>query len=418
MTARTVPTAFTGFTVAAVLVLVHVVDEALLRVPAGVGWQPRVASSAVLVGLVALGTAAFRSRRPWLSSLVASILGTVASAHGATHLLHATQTHVDGADVTGTGMLLGGVGLLVLAAAALVRRPRSAGGRAARVVRHGVTALAAATVSLTVLVPVAVGTVQVHLPRRAPAPPPAISFGRVELHTTDDVRLAAWYHPSANGAAVVLLSTARGDHPAVDAHARMLADNGYGVLVYDARGTGASDGVPNGWGWTWGPDVDAALDYLAARPDVENGIGLLGLSTGADVALEVAAHDPRVDAVVADGATAQGFADRPDGALTALSLLPMYATARALTGEHAQPPLTHAATAIAPRPVLLIAGGSIEQELALNARYAHAGGPTTTLWPLPDTAHTAGLAERPTEYTRRVLTHFDGALLPAPSPAG
>jgi hypothetical protein len=59
--------------------------------------------------------------------------------------------------------------------------------------------------------------------------------------------------------------------------------------------------------WTWGRVVDAAIDLLKQR-DVRR-IGALGLSTGADVLIEVAArrHDPR--AVVADGATAHSTSD-------------------------------------------------------------------------------------------------------------
>ena len=94
------------------------------------------------------------------------------------------------------------------------------------------------------------------------------------------------------------------------AHASMLARHGYGVLLYDARGRGESEGSPNGYGWDWGKDVAGALDFLAARDDVEPGrIGALGLSTGADVLIEVAAERDDLHALVADGAAAGSFAD-------------------------------------------------------------------------------------------------------------
>ena len=85
-------------------------------------------------------------------------------------------------------------------------------------------------------------------------------------------------------------------------HARLLASHGYGVLLYNARGSGLSEGDPNGWGWDWQRDVVGAIDFLQARDGVEDDrIGGLGLSTGADVLIEVAAHDPELRAVVADG---------------------------------------------------------------------------------------------------------------------
>jgi predicted acyl esterase len=71
----------------------------------------------------------------------------------------------------------------------------------------------------------------------------------------------------------------------------MLARAGYGVLLYDARGRGQSQGDTDAYGWTWGPDVDAAIAWLKKRPDVRDGrIGALGLSTGADVLVEAAAR--------------------------------------------------------------------------------------------------------------------------------
>ena len=39
------------------------------------------------------------------------------------------------------------------------------------------------------------------------------------------------------------------------AHARMLARHGYGVLLFDLRGDGESQGDPNGFGWDSDRDV-------------------------------------------------------------------------------------------------------------------------------------------------------------------
>ena len=49
------------------------------------------------------------------------------------------------------------------------------------------------------------------------------------------------------------------------AHAAMLARHGYGVLLYDARGRGESDGSENNFGWDWAKDIDGALAFLTAR---------------------------------------------------------------------------------------------------------------------------------------------------------
>ena len=72
---------------------------------------------------------------------------------------------------------------------------------------------------------------------------------------------------------------------------RMLARHGYGVLLFDRRGEGESEGDPNSWGWGGGQDVKAAIAYLQHRPDVDPGrIGGIGLSVGGEMMLETAAE--------------------------------------------------------------------------------------------------------------------------------
>ena len=66
---------------------------------------------------------------------------------------------------------------------------------------------------------------------------------------------------------------------------------------------------------------------------------------------------------------------------------------------------------IAPRPVLLIAGGvGAPDEIPANRAYRDAGGPTTQLWELPDAGHTGGLRTHPAEYERRTTAFLDRAL--------
>ena len=69
---------------------------------------------------------------------------------------------------------------------------------------------------------------------------------------------------------------------------------------------------------------------------------------------------------------------------------------------------------IAPRPVLLIAGGLEQDEVPTNRLYADAGGPGVELWELADTGHTAGLRTHPAEYERRTTAFLDRALGLAP----
>ena len=134
-----------------------------------------------------------------------------------------------------------------------------------------------------------------------------LPHARVVFPASDGVRLAGWYLPSRNGAALVLVHGGGGDRQGTILHARMLARAGYGVLLYDARGRGESAGHENAAGWQWDRDVRGAVSFLTSR-GIDH-IGLLGLSTGAEAVVTEAASDVRVQAVVADGLQARTAAD-------------------------------------------------------------------------------------------------------------
>ena len=70
----------------------------------------------------------------------------------------------------------------------------------------------------------------------------------------------------------------------------MLIRHGYGVLLLDRRGEGASEGDYNAFGWSGEPDLRAAIAFLRRQPDVDPArIGGLGLSVGGELLLQTAA---------------------------------------------------------------------------------------------------------------------------------
>ncbi|HEY5186395.1 MAG TPA: dienelactone hydrolase family protein [Actinomycetes bacterium] len=168
------------------------------------------------------------------------------------------------------------------------------------------------------------------------------------------------------------------------------------------------------FGW-WGDlDVAAAVSYLESRPDVEPGrIGVLGLSMGGEQAINAAATDTRIRAVVAEGVQPKLPADtpqRPPG------LKVGYRAGRRCDQLRDRPAAHPGADPTAPagsrrrcgpRPLLLIAGeGEIPAAPALQA----VAPSTVSLWELPGTPHTAGLAQHRDEWTARVTAFFDGNL--------
>ena len=306
--------------------------------------------------------------------------------------------------------------LVLLAGAVLALRERGrVASRAWRWGRRLLTVGAAFVLVLFAVTPIA-GAVWLTQAPREHVDPRALPLAHedVELHTRDGVTLAAWYVPSRNGAAVVVAHGGGGTREGSVRHTLMLARHGYGVLLYDARGNGESEGRHDAMGWTWEPDVEAAATWLSHRRDVDPGrIAALGISTGAEAVLQAAAHDARIAAVVSDGAIARNLAEtrQLDGAEEAQAVPYyglMFATLRVLGGHSQPPPLQHLIPAIAPRPVLLIASGT-GTERTMNRAY-HRAAPDSQLWELDDVEHTRGLRDEPDRYERRVTSFLDQAL--------
>jgi len=87
--------------------------------------------------------------------------------------------------------------------------------------------------------------------------------------------------------------------------AKLLHDNRFNVFLYDARRHGESGGTYCTYGYYEKADVARIIDYLSARKDLTVGkIGAFGTSMGAAVAIQAAALDPRIAAVVAENSFA------------------------------------------------------------------------------------------------------------------
>jgi pimeloyl-ACP methyl ester carboxylesterase len=392
------------------LVAAHLLDLALSGPsPTFLGILAIVAAPAVWAALQPRVTRPTRLALGLVFGLL--FLGFGVVSHG----LHVVTSGPDWRDVTGVGLILGGV-LLASAGVAAVAAPRRAprrnaiGWRAA----HGAGWLAgAAATALFVVMPVALALMATHAPRwPIHESSLGISHEEVRIAAPGGRELSAWYVPSRNGAAVLLSHGSGGSRARVIDHVRMLSRHGYGVLALDLPGNGDSEGHSNGFGDNAQPALDAALDYLTRRPDVRPGrIAGFGLSLGAEVQLEAAAHDTRLRALVADGATRPMDGDRVDEpplaqrVSTALGLQ----AKRAIAGMRPARSLLEYIPAIAPRPVLLVAGGGFPDEIAANRMYRDAGGPSVDLWELPGAGHTAGLKTYPAEYERRTVGFLDQA---------
>jgi uncharacterized protein len=241
----------------------------------------------------------------------------------------------------------------------------------------------------------------------------------VTFTASDGVTLSAWYVAPRNGAAVVLLHGAGSTRTAVLDAAAVLARHGYGALLVDARGHGRSGGRAMDFGWYGDADVAGAVAFLLHQGEVDaSRIAVLGLSMGGEEAIGAAATIPAIAAVIAEGATTRSAADKSwlpavhgvagllQRGLDAIT----YGVTDVLTA--ARPPITlrRAVAATAPRRVLLIAAGAVDDEIAAG-RHIQGGSPTSVeLWIVPGASHTAGLRVAPAEWERRVIAFLDDSL--------
>ena len=128
-----------------------------------------------------------------------------------------------------------------------------------------------------------------------------VEYQTITLTTEDGIDLAAWYTPSQNGAVILVAHGYAGGRSAL-MHS-FFAWHDYGVISWDARAHGESEGDMVTWGYYEQLDVIAASDYALSADPLLN-IGAFGESMGAATVLIAAADQPQIQAVVADSAFA------------------------------------------------------------------------------------------------------------------
>ena len=240
------------------------------------------------------------------------------------------------------------------------------------------------------------------------------SYEDVTIPTSRGRKLHGWLVPSRNGATVVV-AHGFGDNLTSTLEAgSMLADHGYGVLWIDLLAHGESEGTLLTFD---GEDVMAAVHYLETQSPTSNPpIGVWGFSLGGLEALQAASQTPAIDGVIADGPMpVVAPEDMPPPAMLADALWVPFdwvqLQALALQGIRAHSSVRQALADIAPRPVLLVAGLRNRGEAHVLENYAAAGSDNIALWKIAEAGHTGGWQVRRDEYTERVNTFFERALL-------
>jgi MYXO-CTERM domain-containing protein len=396
------------------VVALHVVDDNFLEPNPGTSAADHLVSGLVPLSLLVAAGAVYGRLRAGARAVTALLAGVFGVLAGTEAVHYAREVGPSGDDYTGLLSLVAGLVLLGVGGATLWRSRRRDDRVWWRYSRRALLVVAAALVTSVVLFPVAVGYIATHATH---AEVPRADLGApvedVTLTTSDGLRLKGWYVLSRNGAAVISFP---GRQPSAQRRARLLVRHGYGVLLLDRRGEGASEGDPNLFGWEGERDILAAVAFLEGRPDVDpQRIGGIGLSVGGEMMIAAAARSTALKAIVSEGASARSVRDVVANPGTTWQDVLGNGVATAATALFSNRPPPEDLKSLVPRisgAALFVYGqrGQPAEKPANETFYAVAHSPKG-LWEVPGSGHVGGIDARPREYERRVVGFFDRTLL-------
>lgn len=235
-----------------------------------------------------------------------------------------------------------------------------------------------------------------------------LKFEDVYFLTRDGLTLHGWFLPAVGTPRATVLHF-HGNAANVSAHVSLVAwlpARGFSVLMFDYRGYGRSEGRVTRAGTVI--DGQAALDYLLTRPDVGRlSIVAYGQSLGGAVATVVAAEREEIRGAVLE-ATFSSYRRIAEAHLSRMPGIGLFsAVVAAATISSGWDPIDCIAR-IAPRPVLVIAGGSDSICFPeLGRELFDAARAPKQFWLAEDAEHLAILLNHGAELQRRVSEFTD-----------
>jgi alpha-beta hydrolase superfamily lysophospholipase len=254
-----------------------------------------------------------------------------------------------------------------------------------------------------------------HVPTKTPADY-GMPFEEASVTTADGLRLVGWFVPSDNGASVILVHGYKDHRGSMLRVADVLHRHGYGLLILSLRGHDRSDGELITFGHAEMQDLDAWYGYEAGHAGVNvQEIGIFGASMGGSIAIQHAARNPRIAAVVADCAFSS-LDDTVDTSVKFFTGLPpfpfapmiVFWTEREAGFRASEIDAKQWIREIAPRPIFLLQGGAdVVVSRESGQRLFEAAGEPKELWYDADVGHAQFLDKRPEEFERRVTAFYD-----------
>jgi fermentation-respiration switch protein FrsA (DUF1100 family) len=259
--------------------------------------------------------------------------------------------------------------------------------------------------------------------RNLPEETPAnynLPFEDVTITSADGLKLVGWFVPTQNGAVVILQHGYKSTREELLNEAEMLYRHGYGILLTTIRAHDHSEGEMITFGMHEVQDMDAWYQYLLTRDDIDaNRIGMLGNSFGGMLAIQYAAQNENIKAIVADCAFSS-LNDTVSTSVTHFTDLPAFPFvplivywAEQETGFKSEDiDATKWIAQISPRPVFLMQGGA-DVVISANSgeRLYDAAGEPKELWFEPELGHVDFDTKLADEFERRVVEFFDRYLL-------
>jgi hypothetical protein len=240
-----------------------------------------------------------------------------------------------------------------------------------------------------------------------------------QVRADDSALLRGWKVRAAkpNGNWVLAFHGVADNRAGVVGQAQILLEAGYSVVMMDARAHGTSDGAMATYGWLERNDTKAIVAALENSEHPRH-LFALGESMGAGIALQSAAAEPRIEAVVAEAPfaslreAAYDYAVLQRYPLLGMTLLApgawmMIYHGELMAGFPAGEVSPEKAVAQRAFPVLLIcdAGDTVLPCRHTRRIYAAARGPKQ-MWVVARAFHTAALGYEPAVFGRRVLQFF------------
>lgn len=238
----------------------------------------------------------------------------------------------------------------------------------------------------------------------------------------DPIRLKGWYIPHDNPTGWIILVHGeqgnRADSP-VNAMGliRDLHQAGFGLLMFDLRSHGESEGEGTSLGYFERRDLEGAIDFLLSRDVPKDRIGLLGFGLGASLAIMVAREESGLAGVVADSAFAR-LSDlvrrgrTPSRGYPTFFMPGLFVLSRLLYGSDIGKVKPVEAVKEISFPVFFVHGMEDTVIPFSHSRqlWQASPNPDSQLWLIPGVGHLRAYTTFPQQYVNRIATYFRQAV--------